>query len=106
MRLFGRCSRFAVALQLRSPYWDFYERVNRKFADAVERLASRRPDWIHDYQLCRRWVAGPAPQSRLAFFLHIRFRHPTSFAKLPCGTNLQTCWPHDLVGVQTGRDPA
>src|ERR1700691_64201 len=33
-------------------YWDFYEKVNRKFSDAVER-ASKPADliWIHDYQL-------------------------------------------------------
>src|SRR6201994_2608580 len=33
-------------------YWEFYERVNRKFADAVER-SSCPGDliWIHDYQL-------------------------------------------------------
>jgi trehalose 6-phosphate synthase/phosphatase len=89
-------------------YWDFYERVNRKFADAVER-ASRPSDliWIHDYQLmqvgkilrCRR------PGARLAFFLHIPFPSPDIFAKLPWRKQiLEDLLAHDLLGVQTRRD--
>jgi trehalose 6-phosphate synthase/phosphatase len=89
-------------------YWEFYERVNRKFADAVER-ASLPEDliWIHDYQLmqvgktlrCRR------PGARLAFFLHIPFPSPDIFAKLPWRQQiLKDLLAHDLLGVQTGRD--
>ena len=89
-------------------YWEFYERVNRKFADAVEK-ASEPGDliWIHDYQLmqvgktlrCRR------PGARLAFFLHIPFPSPDIFAKLPWRTQiLEDLLAHDLIGVQTGRD--
>lgn len=89
-------------------YWEFYARVNRKFADAVEKAS--KPDdliWIHDYQLmqvaktlrCRR------PAARLAFFLHIPFPSPDIFAKLPWRTQiLQDLLAHDLLGVQTGRD--
>ena len=89
-------------------YWEFYERVNRKFADAVEK-ASRPGDliWIHDYQLmqvgktlrCRR------PDARLAFFFHIPFPSPDIFAKLPWRQQiLEDLLAHDLIGVQTGRD--
>jgi trehalose 6-phosphate synthase/phosphatase len=89
-------------------YWEFYERVNRKFADAVEK-ASEPGDliWIHDYQLmqvgktlrCRR------PGGRLAFFLHIPFPSPDIFAKLPWRQQiLEDLLAHDLIGVQTGRD--
>jgi trehalose 6-phosphate synthase/phosphatase len=89
-------------------YWEFYERVNRKFADAVEK-ASKPGDliWIHDYQLmqvgktlrCRR------PGARLAFFLHIPFPSPDIFAKLPWRQQiLEDLLAHDLIGVQTGRD--
>jgi trehalose 6-phosphate synthase len=89
-------------------YWEFYERVNRKFADAVEEASS--PDdliWIHDYQLmqvakalrCRR------PGARLAFFMHIPFPSPDIFAKLPWRQQiLEDLLAHDLIGVQTGRD--
>ncbi len=89
-------------------YWEFYGRVNRKFADAAEK-ASKPGDliWIHDYQLmqvgktlrCRR------PGARLAYFLHIPFPSPDIFAKLPWRTQiLEDLLAHDLVGVQTGRD--
>ena len=57
-------------------YWEFYERVNRKFADAVEK-ASKPGDliWIHDYQLMQvgKMLRCRRPKARLAFFLHIPF---------------------------------
>ena len=89
-------------------YWDFYERVNRKFADAVER-SSRPGDliWIHDYQLMQvgKTLRSRRPNARLAFFLHIPFPSPDIFAKLPWRQQiLQDLLAHDLVGVQTGRD--
>jgi trehalose 6-phosphate synthase/phosphatase len=89
-------------------YWEFYESVNRKFADAVEQVSSADDlIWIHDYQLmqvgktlrCRR------PGARLAFFLHIPFPSPDIFAKLPWRQQiLKDLLAHDLLGVQTGRD--
>ena len=90
-------------------YWDFYECVNRKFADAVER-SSRPGDliWIHDYQLMQVGKTPARLSSRrkaLAFFLHIPFPSPDIFAKLPWRQQiLQNLLAHDLVGVQTGRD--
>ena len=89
-------------------YWEFYERVNRKFADAVEK-ASKPGDliWIHDYQLMQvgKMLRCRRPKARLAFFLHIPFPSPDIFAKLPWRQQiLQDLLAHDLVGVQTGRD--
>lgn len=89
-------------------YWEFYERVNRKFADAVEEASS--PDdliWIHDYQLMQvaKSLRDRRPDARLAFFLHIPFPSPDIFAKLPWRQKiLQDLLAHDLIGVQTGRD--
>ena len=89
-------------------YWEFYERVNRKFADAVEQAAG--PDdliWIHDYQLMQvaRALRDRRPEARLAFFLHIPFPSPDIFAKLPWRQQiLEDLLAHDLLGVQTGRD--
>ncbi len=89
-------------------YWEFYERVNRKFADAVEEASS--PDdliWIHDYQLMQvaKSLRDRRPDARLAFFLHIPFPSPDIFAKLPWRRQiLQDLLAHDLIGVQTGRD--
>jgi trehalose 6-phosphate synthase len=89
-------------------YWEFYERVNRKFAEAVEK-ASKPADliWIHDYQLMQvgKTVRALRPNARLAFFLHIPFPSPDIFAKLPWRQQiLEDLLAHDLIGVQTGRD--
>ena len=89
-------------------YWEFYERVNRKFADAVEKAS--KPDdliWIHDYQLMKvgKTLRCRRPGARLAFFLHIPFPSPDIFAKLPWRQQiLEDLLAHDLIGVQTGRD--
>jgi trehalose 6-phosphate synthase/phosphatase len=89
-------------------YWEFYERVNRKFADAVEK-ASEPGDliWIHDYQLMKvgQTLRSRRPGARLAFFLHIPFPSPDIFAKLPWRQQiLEDLLAHDLIGVQTMRD--
>jgi trehalose 6-phosphate synthase/phosphatase len=89
-------------------YWEFYERVNRKFADAVEK-ASQPADliWIHDYQLMQvgKTLRSRRPGARLAFFLHIPFPSPDIFAKLPWRQQiLEDLLAHDLIGVQTGGD--
>jgi trehalose 6-phosphate synthase/phosphatase len=89
-------------------YWEFYQRVNEKFADAVEQ-ASEPGDliWIHDYQLMQvgKALRSRWPKARLAFFLHIPFPSPDIFAKLPWRQQiLEDLLAHDLVGVQTGRD--
>jgi trehalose 6-phosphate synthase/phosphatase len=89
-------------------YWEFYERVNQKFADAVEKASG--PDdliWIHDYQLMKvgKTLRCRRPGARLAFFLHIPFPSPDIFAKLPWRQQiLEDLLAHDLIGVQTVRD--
>jgi trehalose 6-phosphate synthase/phosphatase len=89
-------------------FWDFYQTVNEKFADAVEKAS--RPDdliWIQDYQLMQvgRVLRKRRPDARLAFFLHIPFPSPDIFAKLPWRQQiLEDLLAHDLVGLQTGRD--
>src|ERR1700723_4060324 len=89
-------------------YWEFYERVNYKFAVAVEK-ASKPGDliWIHDYQLMQvgKTLRDRRPKSRLAFFLHIPFPSPDIFAKLPWRRELlEDLLAHDLLGLQTRRD--
>ena len=89
-------------------YWDFYECVNARFADAVER-ASKPGDliWIQDYQLMLvgKYLRDRRPKARLAFFMHIPFPSPDIFAKLPWREKvMENLLAHDLIGVQTGRD--
>ncbi len=67
-------------------YWQYYQRVNRKFAGAIERISG--PDdliWIHDYQLMQ--VAGELrarrPDSVWPSSCTFPFRRPTSLKSCP-----------------------
>ena len=89
-------------------YWDFYVRVNEKFAETIRR-STRTGEliWIHDYQLMQVAAAlrRKGVDSQLAFFLHIPFPSPDIFAKLPWRTQiLEGLLEHDLIGLQTDRD--
>src|SRR3954468_14462626 len=89
-------------------YWEFYQQVNLKFAQAVHSVA-RKSDiiWVQDYQLMQ--VAGALrslrPNAFLSFFLHIPFPSPDIFAKLPWRRQiLEGLLAYDFIGVQTDRD--
>ncbi len=89
-------------------YWDFYERVNRKFAEVTD-AASKQSDtiWIHDYQLLRvaHALREHRPNALISFFLHIPFPPPDIFAKLPWRREiLEGLLDYDFIGVQTPRD--
>jgi trehalose 6-phosphate synthase len=89
-------------------YWDFYQHVNRKFAEATLR-AAKADDivWIQDYQLMQVAVTlrKRRPKAKLAFFMHIPFPAPDIFEKLPWRKQiLEGLLEHDLVGLQTLRD--
>ncbi|HEX4310158.1 MAG TPA: trehalose-6-phosphate synthase [Acidobacteriaceae bacterium] len=89
-------------------YWDFYRRVNRKFADAVEDIASARDlVWVHDYQLMQvgRGIRERRRDAFLSFFLHIPFPSPDIFGKLPWRREvLEGLLDYDFIGLQTARD--
>ncbi|MBS1849787.1 MAG: trehalose-6-phosphate synthase [Acidobacteria bacterium] len=89
-------------------YWEVYQRVNHKFAQAVQETAKAEDFvWIHDYHLML--VAENLRQagcrSRLGFFLHIPFPAPDMFEKLPWREAiLEALLRFDLLGFQTDRD--
>jgi trehalose 6-phosphate synthase len=89
-------------------YWDFYQRVNKKFAEATLKAAkSSDIIWIQDYQLMQVAVTlrKQRPKAKLAFFMHIPFPSPDIFEKLPWrGQILDGLLQHDLIGLQTARD--
>ncbi|HSR48340.1 MAG TPA: bifunctional alpha,alpha-trehalose-phosphate synthase (UDP-forming)/trehalose-phosphatase [Anaerolineales bacterium] len=79
--------------------WEAYAEVNRRFADALERVA--RPGdrvWIHDYHLML--LPGLArerlPESPIGFFLHIPFPSSEIFRTLP--------WRDQLLYGPLGAD--
>lgn len=89
-------------------YWEFYKRVNRKFAQAAYEAAEPGDlIWIQDYQLMEvaHTLRPKLPDSKLAFFMHIPFPAPDIFAKLPWRQQILTSLlEHDLLGFQTRRD--
>ena len=89
-------------------YWEFYQRVNRKFA-AVTAQAVKADDivWIQDYQLMQvaAFLRERKSKAKIAFFMHIPFPAPDIFEKLPWRQQiLEGLLQHDLVGLQTARD--
>jgi trehalose 6-phosphate synthase/phosphatase len=89
-------------------YWDFYERVNRKFAEVIGATAGQNDTiWVQDYQLLRvaHALRERRPNAVISFFLHIPFPPPDIFAKLPWrGEVLKGLLDYDFIGVQTARD--
>lgn len=89
-------------------YWEIYQRVNRKFAQAI--LATVRQDdfvWVHDYHLMltAKYLREAGLKARVGFFLHIPFPAPDIFQKLPWGEPvMRALLDYDLIGFQTDRD--
>lgn len=89
-------------------YWEYYQRVNVKFARAVEEVATEDDTiWVQDYQLIQ--VAEALRRSRrdlfLSFYLHIPFPSPDIFGKLPWRRQiLESLLEYDFIGLQTPRD--
>lgn len=94
-------------LPLRVSGWETYERVNRRFADAI--AACWEPGdlvWVHDFQLFRvpALLRERIPAARIGFFLHIPFPNPEIFFALPTRRLLvEGIMGADLVGFHTRR---
>lgn len=79
--------------------WKAYQKVNRKFAKEIEKIAE--PDdliWIHDYQLLLlpEMVREDFPRIGIGFFLHIPFPSYESFRMLP--------WRREILLGMLGAD--
>jgi len=82
-----------------SSLWKTYQKVNRKFAKEIAKVAA--PDdtiWIHDYQLLLvpQMVRELFPHIGIGFFLHIPFPSFESFRLLP--------WRRELLMGMLGSD--
>jgi len=67
-------------------WWRSYERVNRRFAEAIAEVAAPEATvWVHDYQLqlVPRMVRELRPDVRIGWFDHIPFPPVELFAQLP-----------------------
>jgi len=89
-------------------YWEFYQRVNRKFAQVTAETATAKDlIWAHDYHLMLmgRYLREAGCPARVGFFLHIPFPAPDIFEKLPWRKSvLRALLQYHLVGFQTDRD--
>ncbi|GGC74634.1 bifunctional alpha,alpha-trehalose-phosphate synthase (UDP-forming)/trehalose-phosphatase [Pedobacter quisquiliarum] len=80
-------------------YWDFYQTVNTKFADAVEaHLHEGDTVWVHDYQLLLLPGLVRARQAHvtIGFFQHIPFPSYEIFRLIP--------WREELLAGMFGAD--
>lgn len=89
-------------------YWEVYQRVNRRFAQAAAESANGKDlIWAHDYHLMLmgRYLRETNCTTRTGFFLHIPFPAPDIFEKLPWRkTILRALLEYHLLGFQTDRD--
>lgn len=79
--------------------WAAYERVNRKYCDAVLEVAEPGDTiWIQDYQLMLlpRMLRDRLPDASIGFFLHIPFPSYEVFRILP--------WRHEILEGLLGSD--
>ncbi len=88
--------------------WEFYQQVNKKFADAVLSVAEPGDTiWIHDYQLMLlpALIRAQLPDVSIGFFLHIPFPSFELFRLIPWRTELlEGLLGTDLIGFHTFDD--
>jgi alpha,alpha-trehalose-phosphate synthase [UDP-forming] len=89
-------------------YWEVYQRVNRRFAQAAAETAGPKDlIWAHDYHLMLmgRYLREAGSKARAGFFLHIPFPAPDMFEKLPWRKPiLRALLQYHSIGFQTDRD--
>ncbi len=77
---------FPSYTQYNSTYWDYYKRVNKKFASAVKRVGSDDATiWVHDYQLMLlpKLIREIFHDAKIGYFHHIPFPSYELFRNIP-----------------------
>ncbi|MHB9003731.1 MAG: bifunctional alpha,alpha-trehalose-phosphate synthase (UDP-forming)/trehalose-phosphatase [Coriobacteriia bacterium] len=96
---------FTENIEYSAKTWAAYERVNRKFADAVlETAGPHDMIWVQDYQLMLlpALLREQMPQAAIGFFLHIPFPNFETFRMLPWRRQIvEGLLGADLVGFHT-----
>ncbi|MEE4310599.1 MAG: trehalose-6-phosphate synthase [candidate division KSB1 bacterium] len=89
-------------------YWEFYEKVNLKFAKVTHQNAAEDDFiWVHDYHLINvaAYLRQMGSRARIGYFLHTPFPPLDIYLKLPWRFQLlKSLMEYDLVGFQTMRD--
>ena len=98
------CGRYATSRHtrpiFRSSDWEYYQKVNRKFADATlqEMEGTENPVvLVQDYHfaLLPRMIKEKRPDARVSIFWHIPWPNPEAFAICP--------WQNELLDGSAGR---
>ncbi len=93
-----------VESQYHREWWEAYQRVNARFAEAAAELAAPGATvWVHDYQLqlVPQLLRRLRPDVRIGFFLHIPFPPVELFMRLPWRTQIVNgLLGADLIGFQ------
>ena len=88
-----------VGSQFHREWWEAYQKVNARFAEAAADLAAPGATvWVHDYQLqlVPQLLRRLRPDVRIGFFLHIPFPPVELFMRLP--------WRKQIVNGLLGAD--
>jgi trehalose 6-phosphate synthase len=89
-------------------WWDAYQRVNRRFADAAAAQAAPGATvWVHDYQLqlVPKYLRELRPDIRIGYFHHIPFPPLEIFVQLPWRKQVvEGLMGADLIGFQRAGD--
>ncbi len=88
-----------VESQFHREWWEAYQKVNERFAEAAADLAAPGATvWVHDYQLqlVPQFLRRLRPDVRIGFFLHIPFPPVELFMRLP--------WRAQIVNGLLGAD--
>ncbi|MFH1539615.1 MAG: trehalose-6-phosphate synthase [bacterium] len=107
--LWPLCHQNFARLRFEKKFWDFYRRVNRKFASAaVESAGDEKAPiiWMHDYHLTLvpRMIHEKLPGASLLFFWHIPWPDHETFHICPQRTQiLKSLLQCRLLGFHTTR---
>jgi alpha,alpha-trehalose-phosphate synthase [UDP-forming] len=97
-----------VAPEFHRAWWQTYQQVNQRFADAASATAADAATvWVHDYQLqlVPAMLRAARPDLRIGFFNHIPFPGYEIFAQLPWRRQIiEGLLGADLLGFQRQAD--
>jgi alpha,alpha-trehalose-phosphate synthase [UDP-forming] len=97
-----------VAPEFHRAWWQTYQQVNQRFADAAAATAADAATvWVHDYQLqlVPAMLRAARPDLRIGFFNHIPFPGYEIFAQLPWRRQIiEGLVGADLLGFQRHAD--